>query len=84
MTDLPFESDVFDAAVAYGVFYYGTRAEMRKAIGELHRVLKPGGQAFVVLRTTDDYRYGKGEALEPDTFLLEIARNSDWLITVRK
>jgi SAM-dependent methyltransferase len=77
MTELPFESNSFDAAVSYGVFYYGTAEDMRGAIDELHRVLKVGGQAFVVLRTTDDQRYGKGQALEPDTYLLTISETNE-------
>ena len=47
------------------------------AMDELHRVLKAGGEAFVVLRTTDDFRHGKGEALEPDTYLLKISETNE-------
>jgi SAM-dependent methyltransferase len=77
MTDLPFESNSFDAIISYGVFCYGTAAEMRRAIDEVHRVLKVGGHAFVVVRTTDDFRYGKGQSLEPDTYLLTISETNE-------
>ncbi len=77
MTELPFEENVFDAAISYGVFYYGTADDMRKAIAELHRVLKVGGQAFVVVRTTDDLRYGKGQTLDPDTYMLTISETNE-------
>ena len=77
MTELPFESNSFDAAISYGVFNYGTAEDMRGAIDELHRVLKVGGQGFVVLRTTDDFRYGKGQALEEDTCLLTISETNE-------
>ena len=77
MTELPFESNSFDAAISYGVFCYATAEDMRGAIAELHRVLKVGGQAFVVLRTTDDFRHGKGEALEPDTYILNISETNE-------
>jgi ubiquinone/menaquinone biosynthesis C-methylase UbiE len=77
MTELPFETNAFDAAISYGVFYYGTESDMRQAIAELYRVLKAGGQAFVVMRTTDDFRYGKGEALEPDTYVIKIAETNE-------
>jgi SAM-dependent methyltransferase len=77
MTDLPFESDSFDAAISFGVFCYGTSDDMRRAIAELHRVLKVGGEAFVMVRTTDDFRYGKGRALEPDTYLLTISETNE-------
>ena len=70
--ELPFADETFDVVVSYGVFYYGTFAAERAAIGELVRVLRPAGRAFVVVRTTDDYRYGKGPLLEPRTFRCEI------------
>lgn len=77
MAALPFRADSFDAAVSFGVFYYGNCITMRRAIGELYRTLKPGGWGFVVLRTVDDYRYGKGEPLEPDTFRLTISDTNE-------
>jgi SAM-dependent methyltransferase len=45
MTALPFESDSFDAAISYGVFYYGTAEDLRTAIEELHRVPCPATRA---------------------------------------
>jgi SAM-dependent methyltransferase len=77
MTELPIEPNSFDGVVSYGVFNYGTAEDMRGAIGELHRVLKVGGHGFVVLRTTEDYRYGKGQPLEEDTFLLTISETNE-------
>jgi SAM-dependent methyltransferase len=77
MTELPFPNDSFHVALAYGVFYYGTSAAMQRAIDELHRVLVGGGEALVVHRTCDDYRYGKGECLEPDTFRLSISDTNE-------
>ncbi len=70
-TGLPFEDDSFDVALSYGVFYYGTFEMGRASIGELFRVLKPRGRAFVVARTTDDYRYGRGAPLGARTFRCE-------------
>jgi SAM-dependent methyltransferase len=77
MTELPFESNSFDVVLSYGVFYYGTAEDMRRAIDEVHRVLKAGGRAFVVVRTTDDFRHGKGRALEEDTYLLTISETNE-------
>jgi SAM-dependent methyltransferase len=72
MRQLPFPDDAFDAALSFGVFYYASAAGMKEAVRELHRVLRPGGLAFVVVRTDADYRFGKGVLLEPYTFRLEI------------
>lgn len=72
MLALPFHSESFDLVISFGVFYYGTTVEMRQAIAELARVLCCEGKAFLVLRTTSDYRYGQGEEIEPRTFRLNI------------
>lgn len=77
MTNLPFPDNSFRVALSYGSFYYGSAAEVRSAIMETHRVLISGGTAFVVLRSTQDYRYGKGRELEPHTFRLEIAETNE-------
>jgi ubiquinone/menaquinone biosynthesis C-methylase UbiE len=72
MDHLPFKENSFDAVISYGVFNYGNQKEMQKAIKEVYRILTPNGKAFVMLRSTDDYRFGKGEQLEPNTFNLNI------------
>jgi len=82
MTELPFEDATFEVAISYGVFYYGTSADGRQAVAELHRVLKPGGRAFVVVRSDRDYRFGKGTMLEPGTFLLDIDETNEQGMTV--
>lgn len=57
MTALPYADETFDVAVAYGVFYYGTRAEHEAAVAEMHRVLRPGGQGLVCVRSLADWRF---------------------------
>lgn len=78
MHSLPFSDCSFDVVVSYGVFYYGTAAEMKQAIRETLRVLAPGGRAFVVLRTTSDCRFDKGEQIEPNTFRLTITETNEF------
>lgn len=77
MANLPFAEASFHAVVSYGSFYYGTSQIMRQAIAEAHRVLSPGGRSFVVLRSSDDYRFGKGRKLEPNTFELDISETNE-------
>ena len=77
MGALPFRDGTFHAVVSYGVFYYGTALEMKQAIRETHRVLALGGKTFVVLRTTHDYRFGKGKPLGTNTFQLEISDTNE-------
>jgi SAM-dependent methyltransferase len=77
MLALPYMDCSFVVVLSYGVFYYGTAQEMRQALEEVHRILAPSGKAFVVLRTTDDYRFGKGIRLEQNTFQLSISETNE-------
>jgi SAM-dependent methyltransferase len=77
MYELPFPDGTFDIALSIGVFYYGTLSEGRAAVAELHRVLKPGGEALAVVRTTRDFRRGRGKPLGEETYLLDIAETSE-------
>ncbi len=78
MNKLPFKNGSFDAVISYGVFNYGNQKEMKMAIQEVHRILKPNGKSFVMLRTTEDYRFGKGEQLEPSTFIIKIRETNEY------
>jgi ubiquinone/menaquinone biosynthesis C-methylase UbiE len=78
MLALPFPDNSFDLTLSFGVFYYGTRDQMRLAIAEMYRVLAVHGKGFVVLRTEEDYRFGKGEELEPNTFRLSISDTNEF------
>lgn len=77
MTSLPFAGNSFHAVVSYGSFYYASATEMQRAIAETLRVLMPGGKSFAVLRSTDDYRYGKGRAVGANTFELDISETNE-------
>jgi hypothetical protein len=43
----------------------------------MHRILQVGGKAFISLRTTDDYRYGKGTQIEDHTYMLNIDETNE-------
>ena len=43
MTDLPFATASFDHVLSWNVIYHGDETVVRRAIAEIHRVLKPGG-----------------------------------------
>lgn len=77
MTKLPYDDNFFDAAISFGVFYYSDSKGMKKSITELHRVLRDGGKAFINIRSTDDYRFGKGRKIEKNTFLLDVGETNE-------
>ena len=54
--NLPFSDNTFDGVLAFGILYYLPPEAMRKAISELNRVLKPGGRAFIMIKSNRDSR----------------------------
>lgn len=74
--NIPFENDFFDGIISYGVLYYCMWDEIKKSADEIYRVLKKGGKALLIIRTTEDYRYGDGREIEKNTFLIN-EENSD-------
>jgi len=71
MTEIPYPDGFFDGVIAIAAVYHGTLSEMRQAVREIHRVLKPGGWALIEFKSKRSYRYGKGREIEPDTFIAE-------------
>ena len=70
--ELPFDSDTFDAVVAFGSIYYGTREDTWQAVAEIKRVLKPEGWACMTLRTERDWRNEVGRTIDVRTVKLEL------------
>ena len=69
MTTLLYENDFFDFAIAYNVIYHGTFIQMKKALEEIHKVLRHGGLAYITLYSVRNLNYGLGTEIEPNTFL---------------
>ncbi len=80
--ELPYKDCTFDAAVSFGVFDYLDSKGMKKAIGEMFRVLKPRAKAFVLVRTSNDYRFGRGEQIEENTFILDTPETNEQGMTM--
>jgi ubiquinone/menaquinone biosynthesis C-methylase UbiE len=70
VTELPFADESFDGIVCFGVLYYLMPDDIRIAVKEMHRVLKPGAKAFVVVRSCRDRRFGIGEQVADKTYRL--------------
>lgn len=54
---LPFGDGHFDCVVDYNASYHTDTAGYRRAVAELRRVLRPGGEMFLTLLSQRDERY---------------------------
>jgi tellurite methyltransferase len=70
MVALPFADHSFDCVVAWNVVYHGTSGVVARAVHEIERVLCPGGHLIATLISKRNARYGVGEEVEPDTFVI--------------
>lgn len=77
MLDLPFRDRAFDTVICFGVIYYSLPDDMQDAVDEIHRVLHPGGKAFILTRTTKDRRYGKGKYIGDGAFQMTDDRTGE-------
>lgn len=66
---LPFSDAVFDAVFCRHVLGHLLLSDRFLGAAEMFRVLKPSGRVFFTGFSRGDFRYGKGELVEPHTFL---------------
>jgi Methyltransferase domain len=73
---LPFSDESFDYVLSWNVIHHGTLGDVGRRLGEIWRVLKPGGPFHGTVLSTRDANYGLGRAIAPDTFVIEAADGS--------
>lgn len=66
--ELPFENGNFDVVYAHLSLHYFDRETTVRLIGEVQRVLKPGGVFAFFVNSTSDPEYASGEKIEDDFF----------------
>ena len=71
MTDLPYPDAQFDYLLSFNVIYHGDPEVVRRAIAEIHRVLKPGGLYQGTMLSKRNAKYGLGREIAPDTFVID-------------
>src|SRR5438034_513815 len=69
MTALPFPDGAFDYVLSLNVIYHGDPAAVQQAIGEIRRVLTPGGIYQGTMLSQRNSKYGRGEEVARDTFV---------------
>ncbi|MGI9449951.1 MAG: class I SAM-dependent methyltransferase [Geminicoccaceae bacterium] len=71
MTALPYDEGSFDYVLSFNVIYHNDPTMVRAAIGEIARVLKPGGHYQGTMLSKRNRNFGLGHEIAPDTFVNE-------------
>ena len=77
MTSLPFPDGSFDYVLAFNVIYHGDESIVRTAIGEIRRVLRPGGVYQGTMLSKRNANYGLGTAIAPNAFVRDGVDDKD-------
>ncbi len=67
MKSLPYDDGFFDAVFSTNVLEHGTPDEIKKAIGEVFRVIRNGGVLFAKVLSTKHWKYETGSEICPFT-----------------
>jgi MPBQ/MSBQ methyltransferase len=65
---LPFADGAFDAVVAFHILGHLPGQDRARIMGEIARVLRPGGNLYFSSFSREDFRAGRGTECEPGTF----------------
>lgn len=71
--ELPQFEPGFDLLMLPNVINYLPRVSCEARLRECAQLLRPGGLFFITARTPADWRYGRGECVEPEGFVLDTA-----------
>jgi len=77
-SSLPFSDSCFDGVLSYGVLYYLPWQDWQSAFDEVHRVLRPGGHALFVVRSTEDSRCTMGEVIAERSWRIASQPDCPW------
>ncbi|NVM35577.1 MAG: class I SAM-dependent methyltransferase [Candidatus Lokiarchaeota archaeon] len=69
MRTMPFESNYFGHVYSWNTIFHMNKKDIKKAIGEMIRVLKQRGLFFVNFLSVDSEFYGEGEEENPGEFI---------------
>ncbi len=68
MRSIEFDSNYFGFVYSWNTIFHMTKVDIKKAVGEMIRVLKPGGLCFVNFTTVESEFCGEGEEINPGEF----------------
>ena len=64
-------SNSVDGVISFGVLYYLSLESMKTAVAEIYRVLKPGGQVFIMMKNSNDIRTKIAKKIDDYTYLID-------------
>jgi SAM-dependent methyltransferase len=67
----PFSNGQFDVVYSHLALHYFDHCTTKRVFAEIGRVLKPNGLLAIVVKSTDDVEYGKGNEIEQDMYDLQ-------------
>lgn len=70
MTELPFEDGKFDCIICFHTIYHTSYDGVVRALQEIYRVLKEGGEAFISFNTKENPHYDPDSSLDGYTMIL--------------
>ncbi len=71
MTELPYGRECFDCAICFHTIYHTNYDGVRRALQEIHRVLRDGGEAFITFNAKDHPCYDKEKSVDGFTMVKE-------------
>lgn len=71
MRKIPFEDESLGCVFSYGAIFHMKKEDIKSAIKEIKRVLKPGGLCFVNFLSIHDFRYNTGEKIGDGEYIQE-------------
>lgn len=72
MTEISEADEFYDAVIAYNVVYHAYLADMKKALGNIYRLLKPGGSLLITFQSKQSPIYNREEEVEPGTVVKKV------------
>lgn len=64
MTALPFADGSFDCAICFHAIYHTDLEGLKKAVAEIRRVLRSGGEAYITFNSKDNSSFQTGESID--------------------
>jgi len=71
-SNIALRSESFDIVVAWGSLHYCRKDETARMIGEIRRIIRPGGALFGTLRSDRDSYLRRGEHIGDNTWITDL------------